>query len=308
MNDGIPPLLQKAIVTVLAGGIAYGLTSLVGGKGPDNDLWKLTLSVFIGGATFMLQYLHQVEKQLRSAEKRFDKHALEVKDTVGRGIERVNDSARLLQMLEDSSLPTDQVKELVTQAAQFLTSTPEIVHAFAQSEVTRLAKLVHDLRSGVARYPGEDHDWLLTLTRSATRTIDATSTSIDQAFWGTELGKSYLRAQQEAINVPRRVVVRRLFIVGDDQSPDDPVVIGLRTHQSALGIDVRVVSMTDLDPKTKLEPKYNFIVFDDAVSYEMSLAVGEQPEPEIETTLITLLPEEVRQRKQRFETLWNQGT
>ncbi|GGZ92791.1 hypothetical protein GCM10010329_11960 [Streptomyces spiroverticillatus] len=291
---------------VLAGLGGFLLTTLVSNEGPDDALVTLAVSVFAGGTALMLVSLHEIKRRLRGVEKRFDAHMGSVKEMFGRGFAQINESTALVQRLDDSAVETREVMELVSRAAGIKSATAPIVHKFAKSEIARLSELMDDLRTGEAAYQGEDHDWLLTLARSATASIDATSTSIDQAFWDTELGKTYLRAQHAAIQ-ERQVQVRRLFIVPDGQGPDSPVIFRLREQQEDLGIKVRVVSMAELTPSTWLQPKYNFIVFDDAVSYEMTLAVGEQPEPEIETTLITLRTVDVLQRKVRFESLWQQG-
>ncbi len=299
-DHAIPPFLWKAAITLAVSGAAYLITNATG----QPEIWRLTISIFIGGSTLIIQYMADFDRRLAGVESSLHRHATDMESLVDQRYSKISEATKLFSLVENSPLHTDSVVKLVSNAAKIKAEGAGIVATFAQSEITRLGTLMEDLDGGEAAYDGEDHDWLLTLTHSTTEAIDATSTSVDVNFWTTELGRRYLAAQREAIK--RGVRVRRLFIVDHMALMEDEAVRELRTSHAELGVEVRVLSMANLPPALKLDTMFDFIVFDEAVSYEVS---AEQAlEPVIANTRLVLRDIRVARRVQRFKDLWEAGS
>ncbi|MFF5126321.1 hypothetical protein ACFY41_05190 [Streptomyces syringium] len=299
----IPPFLQKAAITVILGCAAYLTTTLTG----QPEIWRLTISIFIGGASLIVQFMTDFDRRLGVVETSLTSHSEDMKQLVDGGFSRINEATRLFGLVEGSALRTDAVTQLVRNATEIGVGGPDIIYDFAQAEISRLAQLMKDLHGGQAAYDGEDHDWLLTLTRSAGVSIDATSTAMDTDFWPTELGRRYLRAQREAIK--RGVRVRRLFIVARPELlQDERIKAVCRSHED-LGVEVRVAAMCTLPPAAMLDPVFDFIVFDGGVSYEVSPALGSEhtPRPVVAKTTLDVRESLVTDRVHRFNDLWEAG-
>lgn len=141
----------------------------------------------------------------------------------------------------------------------------------------------------------------MTLTGCAAMTIDATSTLVDRDFWPSELGQRYLRAQRDAIE-QQHVRIRRLFII--DAPEDNTLELGqFCDDQQSLGIEVRVLALSELSPIARMDETNDFIVFDEALSYE----IGSDLRGVNTKTVMDLRPDRVAKRVQRFKTLWEAG-
>ncbi|MEV0266108.1 DUF6879 family protein [Streptomyces sp. NPDC050617] len=299
-DHAIPPFLWKAAITLAVGGAAYLITNATG----QPEIWRLTISIFIGGSTLIIQYMADFDRRLNGVESSLERHAKDMKSLVDRRYSKISEATKLFSLVENSPLHTESVVQLVSSAAKIKAEGPDIVATIAQSEITRVGMLMEGLDAGEAVYDGEDHDWLLALTQSTAGSIDATSTSVDVNFWTTELGRRYLAAQREAIK--RGVRVRRLFIVDHPDLVDDDAVRELRVSHADLGVEVRVLLMSTLSQTLKLDTMFDFIIFDDAVSYEVS---AEQAlEPVIANTRLVLRDTRVARRVQRFNDLWEAGS
>ncbi|MCC3654562.1 MULTISPECIES: DUF6879 family protein [Streptomyces] len=294
---GIPPFLLKTVITALIGGFTYALTNAV----DQPEVWKLTVSVFVAGAAMIVQYMVDFERRLGAVEHSLTRHNTEMKELVAEGFAKINHATELFGLVEGSALRADGVTRLVRNATMVGSEGPEIMKAFAQAEVTRLGTLMANLHQKHADYDGEDHDWIVTLTQCASRTIDATSTSVDHDFWPTELGQRYLRAQRDAIH-EHGVSIRRLFIVNTPQEIDEEL-LQLVEHQKGLGIEVRVLALSELPPTAGIDTTNDFIVFDHSLSYEV--------EPDLRgmnaKTTLDLRDDRVARRVKRFEELWKAG-
>lgn len=199
-------------------------------------------------------------------------HTQKAQDLVEAGFTRVSEATRLFQLMETGRLGNGLMGELVHNASELGEDGTPIVRDFAQREIRRLSDMMKELQAGQAAYDGEDQDWLLTLTHSATVSIDAISTSMDSGFWGSGLGRRYLDAQRSAVR--RGVPVRRVFVLRkpDQETPDETLKVA--GAQAMLGINVRTVAMEELAPWAR-RPMSDFIVFDGAISYEQNTDEGE---------------------------------
>lgn len=275
----IPDVLVRVFVTALAGGVTYGITNLT----DQPEIWKITLSVFLAGAALIVQQLADFERRLE------------------RGLSEFNETALLFSQLDVSPVGAEEVRQLARNVASLESGRDPFFYAFVRGEVRRTAKLLEDLKGHHADYPGEDRDWLLNLTRCASASVDAVSTSVDRGFWETDLGWRYEDAQEEAVR--RGVRVRRLIILNSPGDLDADVD-EIRDRQRSLGVDVRVLVLSTLEARDRRDAVRNFVVFDDAVSYEMTTEDSD-PSRIYETSLI--VGERAAQRGRRFEAWWAKG-
>ena len=293
----VPPVLFKTLVTALVGGATYFLTDVT----DQPEVWKLTASIFLGGAALIIQYMTDFERRLTSVEETIAAHNGEMKELVANGFARINEVTALFGLVDRSALPPDGVTRLIRSATQVGSGAPAIMQAFAREEVGRLTDLMENLNQKLVDYEGEDHDWIVTLTGCAAMTIDATSTEVDRHFWPSELGQRYLRAQRDAVE-QHAVRIRRLFIV--DKPEDNTMELGqLCDDQQSLGIEVRVLALSALSPIARMDETNDFIVFDESLSYE----IGSDLRGVNTKTLMDLRADRVAKRVQRFRTLWDAG-
>lgn len=293
----VPPVLFKTLLTALVGGATYLLTDATN----QPEVWKLTSSIFLGGAALIIQYMTDFERRLTSVEHTIAAHNAEMKELVANGFARINEATELFGLVDRSALPPEGVSRLIRGASKVGTGSPAIMQAFARAEVAELAGLMENLNAKLVDYEGEDHDWIVTLTGCAVDTIDATSTAVDRDFWPSELGQRYLRAQRDAIDA-HGVRIRRLFII--EKPEDNTIDLGqLCDDQQSLGIEVKVLALSDLSPIARMDETNDFIVFDESLSYE----IGSDLRGVNTKTLMDLRADRVAKRVQRFRTLWEAG-
>ncbi|MFJ8104725.1 DUF6879 family protein [Streptomyces sp. NPDC096132] len=270
-------------MAAVVGGLVYLLTGVV--SSDDEGPWQLVLSVLCGGIVLIEQVLVSFVNQMRA-----------VQDSVDRRFADMGRATKLFSEVE--KLRGDGVPRLAENATKVVSSGPGILHDFANEEINRLAGVIEDLISLSAETPGENHDWLMTLTKCTRHSIDAISTSVvDDGFWSTEPANRYLTAQREAI-VERSVTVRRLFIVkeGEERAALAPVC----QEQRELGIEVRVVALDQLPAHHRRGNMIDFIVFDQALSYEIhpdQLGLNSR-------TAVNARREVVQPLMRRFAQLW----
>lgn len=163
--------------------------------------------------------------------------------------------------------------------------------------------------SGLSR-EGEDHDYLLTLTGIAQRSIDATSlfavdaagVSGESGFWNSDLGQSYLELQRQAVR--RGVRVRRIFVVESEECISWHQFETLYRTQADYGVDVRVLvpSMANLGQVFR-----DYVLFDDTISYETTPCIrvpGDGSEPRIQSTTVTSRGPQVTSLVDDYARLW----
>ncbi|WP_208117117.1 DUF6879 family protein [Streptomyces sp. NBC_00582] len=274
---------QKLLVTVVVGGVVYLLTNVI--SSDDDGPWQLVLSVLCGGIVLIVQFLVSFVNQM---------HA--VKASVDQRFADIGKATKLFNEVE--KLRDDGVPRLAENATKVVSTGPRILHDFANEEINRLAGVMEDLTSFSAETPGENHDWLMTLTKCTRHSIDAISTSVvDEAFWSTEPANRYLTAQHEAI-VERGVTIRRLFIV--KERGERAALAPICEEQRDLRIQVRVVALDQLPAHHRRGNMIDFIVFDRALSYEIhpdQLGLNSR-------TAVNARRELVQPLTRRFEQLW----
>jgi hypothetical protein len=283
-------ILIKIVVTTVAGGLTYLLTNAT----HEPEIWQLTMSIFVGGIVLVVQVLVDAAEETRRTAAM---------------VARINDATALLLEARET-LGAESVTELV-KAAAGLERREDLQLRFADREVRRLTLLFEGLRSGRAEYEGEDRDWLLGLTQTASLSIDATSmTSFEKSrgyvdegqFWGSDLGQRYLLSQRRAIE--RGVRIRRLFLVSEEDMDAEKIDALVEPHRR-INVETRVLRSQQL-PFLFRSDLTDFILFDQRISYELHSAatLEQQDRPLIDNVALVVNAERVEKRRARFEEMW----
>ncbi|MET9816779.1 hypothetical protein [Streptomyces sp. NPDC006355] len=296
---------MKTLVTVVVATIAYVITNLI--DQDQDELWKLAVSIVIGGAALIVQYLIDFERRLglvqsgqdgqrREVQEALTTHHQDMSHLVELSFSRISDATELFGEVERSRLRSDGVARLARFATRVGAVGPDILRDFALEEISRLASLLESLTTMTHECPGENHDWLMDLTKCAQRSIYATSSYVDQAFWRSDPADRYLQAQEDAIK-EREVEIRRLFIV--ERADDIDELTGICERQRELGIDARVVALSDLPPNARGEIR-DVVLFDEALCYEVHTDIRQ----ENPWTSLNARTSHIRDQQKRFNKLW----
>jgi hypothetical protein len=310
-HESAPPVIAKIAITTLVGALSFPLTNLLF----SSLSGQLAMSAGVGGLILIVQFLIEFERRLTSAESTLRQSLSEMSQTIDRGFANLNYATRLMVGVEQAGLRTAAMTELVQRAAELGADTPPLVASFVQTEIARMTLLLRGVAEREVTYDGEDRDMLLSLTDAVTRSIDATSLSnvdaggktYDAGFWGTDLGFRYMEAQREAIM--RKVRVRRVFILQEARVANDEEFRAMCRRQAHMGVDIRVLFPQDI-PSTMKSYLWDFILFDDAVSYEVTPAVQFETyaNPVILHTRLVMRHSKVEQRIERYRELWDKAT
>ncbi|HKR49189.1 MAG TPA: hypothetical protein VJT72_06335 [Pseudonocardiaceae bacterium] len=309
-------IIRKIFFTFVIGGLAYLITSMVSSE-QQSQAWGIIVSLFIGACTLVIQFIADFDNRLESVEEKQEKHLTEMRSLVENGFAKMSEATALFRELEASAMQTDAVTRLVRHSTQIDPSSPPLIHGFAQSQVNRTSQFLKELsEGGQIAYDGEDRDWMLDLTIQSRVSIDATSLSTvdaggisyDDGLWTSEYGQRYLELQRNAIR--RGVTVRRIFILDNakltiSKLATESDFLRIYRRQQDLGIQTRVLEQSTI-PHDFKNLLFDFIVFDGVISYEVTPAsrVEDTMNPTIVKTNLTLRPERVKERMQRFEALW----
>lgn len=304
----IPPVLLKTLVTFGVATIAYVITNLINQS--QDELWKLAVSIVIGGAALIVQYMIDFERRLASVEhgqraqsgdirEVLDAHHREMKDMVQEKFQLVGDVTKLFSELERSGMGTEQVRRLVESATLLGDQGPEIARAFARGEMDRLSVFVEDLANMVVGWQGDPNEQLVRLTSHATRSIDATSTFEDVAYWDTTDAQDYLKVQRNAIE-RRGVKVRRLFIVTHPGEVNDKL-LQICQFQRRLGIEARVAVLSLLPLGVGRGGRRDFMIFDGELYFEMHSDLAQEES----RSELNARGSRVNEQMARFNELWD---
>ncbi|WCD99117.1 hypothetical protein PGH47_27040 [Streptomyces sp. HUAS 31] len=242
--------------------------------------WAWTASIAIGGAALVVQYLVDFGKRLEQFEKRSAE---------------VLTATELFRPADPSPVRSDEVTRLVLAYTRIRERDGDLAQAFAGRRLTRLAELLAGLGSGSAHRPGEDHEWLISLTECARMTVDAVTTVADRDFWFGGPGDRYLAAQEKAVS-RRGVEIRRLFVV---RHPDEvtPELRALCEKHLRHGISVRIAVRSQLPSMPRVS---DLVIFDGALCLETEWGPWSQPAG----TWLKAESAHVEDRAAEFHELW----
>lgn len=297
----IAPIVLKILVTVVVSTGIYALTELLNLTG--DKLWQIAVSVVIGGSVFIVQYLIDFERRLDTVETGHREHSREL----GVQFNQLSEAAGLLSDLDEAGMSTGDARRLIKSLSRVGQQGPEIVKAFARSEVESLASVVTDLTGMTAHWPRDNNEWLIRLTECARRTIDATSSSVDQPFWNTDSAGPYLDAQAEAMRA-RGVTIRRLFMIKEEERTNPDFMrrfTRLCQAQRDVGISVRFLSLPLPDGSSPRS-----VVARDVVIFDSELYLEFEPDRQ-EGNVQTRLDADGRRvdgQVRTFNALWATAT
>jgi hypothetical protein len=221
--------------------------------------------------------------------------------------------AELFALMERSSLGPALLADFLETASEVDGRVNPLLQRLARREVERVTEFVRQLPvGGGIAYDGEDRDLLLGLAREAEHSIDAISLStvdvgmrgFDGGLWTSDLGHRYLQLQREAIT--RKVRVRRIFLFENEELARDETFMSITQMQRDAGVEVRMLDH-QLIPEWMRSMIFDFIVFDEAVSYETTPATSftaGQTRPAVVRTYLATSPDRIHDLERKFEQLW----
>jgi hypothetical protein len=304
------PVLRKILVTVAVGGVSFPFTQLLFTNLPG----QIAAAGAVGAVVLMVQFLIDFERRLAKVESGFVECVDEIGETVREGFAKVNQATSLVAQVESGGLRSGEMTRLLKRAAKISPGAPVLVRSFVQLEVEQMSELLGGLAGKRVTYEGEDQEWLLNLTRSAERTIDAMSLpEVDKAgniyhsFWQSNLGRRYMDLQDQAIQ--RGVRVRRVFVTEEDEMAGDPVLQDICRLQAAIGIEVRLLDPATVDKKIRGQI-FDFIMFDDELSYETTPEPGVRRNkfPGVRSNTLELHEDTVTDRIALYQSIWSAAT
>jgi hypothetical protein len=221
--------------------------------------------------------------------------------------------AELFALMERSSLGPALLADFLETTSQVDGRVNPLLQRLARREVERVTEFVRQLPvGGGIAYDGEDRDLLLGLAREAEHSINAISLStvdagmrgFDGGLWTSDLGHRYLELQREAIT--RKVRVRRIFLFENEELARDETFMSITQMQRDAGVEVRMLDH-QLIPEWMRSMIFDFIVFDEAVSYETTPATSftaGQTRPAVVRTYLAASPDRIHDLERKFEQLW----
>ncbi|NMO51526.1 hypothetical protein HH310_10025 [Actinoplanes sp. TBRC 11911] len=304
-------VIRTVLLTVVSGGLTYLVTNALN----QEPVMSIMLSILIGGIILMVRFLRDFENRLAAVERlerdsTDEMHKLvgdalhDVNQLVGGAFKEMSEATELFGLVEASALQTDLVTQFVRNSTQIQATSPPIVYNFAQSRIKEMSDFLKQLgEAGTVTYYGEDRDWLLGLTRTATVSVDAISmAAVDHDLWTSEIGQRYLDAQRRAANAGRRV--RRIFVL---DSPDMEYDLDLRRayeEQQKMGITVRLLDRTSVPPPLQVQVR-DLILFDQILVYETVPTIGDLKSTQVAETRLVLTESRVLECWQLYEELWD---
>ncbi|MGN9758927.1 DUF6879 family protein [Streptomyces sp. SD31] len=277
----MPKMFWRILITASAAGGAFLLTSIL--DQDDGNIWQWVASIVIGSAALIVQYLIDFGERFEKVDTRFNE---------------ILAATTLFSQVDGSVLRSDEVTRLVLGYTKVREQGGDIVQAFAEKELGRLAKMMEGLGSGSADCPGENHEWLIDITDCVKMTLDATSTSVDREFWTSGPAERYLAAQEKAIR-RRGVEIRRLFVV---RVPEEvtPELRALCEDQRRRGIEARIAVRSLMESTPKVN---DFIIFDGEMCYETKPDLQSNPDG----TWLRAEPDHIEDRVSQFSELWEES-
>ena len=230
------------------------------------------------------------------------------------GFEKVDRSARLFELIDRSAIGTPVLTEFLEAAAEAGAGVSPLLQRLARREIERVTWFVRQLPVGnEIGYDGEDREWLLGLTAEAQRSIEAISLStvdagmrgFDGGLWTSDLGTRYLELQRDAMG--RHVAIRRIFVFENEDLARDETFLKITQMQRDVGIDVRMLDH-QLIPEWLRSMIFDFIIFDRAVSYEMTPATtfnAGGTRPAIVRTVLAPKQDRIDDLVGKFQQLWD---
>jgi len=292
-------VVRTALLTIASGGVTFLVTN-----GLDQSTANcIMLSILIGGIALMVRFLVDFESRLAAVERLERDGMADMKQLVGDAFSEISEATALFGLIEASALQTDLVTQLVRNSTQISPTSPPIVYKFVQAKIKEMSEFLKQLaEGGTVTYYGEDRDWLLGLTRTATTSVDAISlAAVDHDLWHSEIGQRYLDAQRRAARAGRRV--RRIFVLDHPDMEYDPAMRQAYEEQRQMLIEVRLLDRTAVPTPLQVQVR-DLILFDDILAYETTPTTSDPRLAQVAETRLVLTDARVEECSQLFRELW----
>jgi hypothetical protein len=299
-GNGTSGVIKTALLTVASGGITFLVTN-----GLDQpQAICIILSILIGGIALMVRFLVDFEKRLAGVEEIEREGMADMKKLVGDAFSEISEATALFGLIEASALQTDLVTQLVRNSTSISPDSPPIVYKFVQAKIKEMSDFLKQLaEGGTVTYYGEDRDWLLGLTRTATTSVDAISlAAVDHDLWHSEIGQRYLDAQRRAARDGRRV--RRIFVLESPDMEHDPELRRAYEEQREMLIEVRLLDRMAVPTPLQVQVR-DLILFDDILAYETTPTTTDPSKAQVAETRLVLTDSRVKECSQLFRELWD---
>ncbi|MFI5890377.1 DUF6879 family protein [Actinoplanes sp. NPDC051513] len=299
-GNGTSGVIKTALLTVASGGVTFLVTN-----GLDQpQAICIILSILIGGIALMVRFLVDFENRLASVEDLEREGMADMKKLVGDAFSEISEATALFGLIEASALQTDLVTQLVRNSTNISPDSPPIVYKFVQAKIKEMSDFLKQLaEGGTVTYYGEDRDWLLGLTRTATTSVDAISlAAVDHDLWNSEIGQRYLDAQRRAARDGRRV--RRIFVLESPDMEHDPQLRRAYEEQRQMLIEVRLLDRTAVPTPLQVQVR-DLILFDDILAYETTPTTTDPSKAQVAETRLVLTDSRVKECSQLFRELWD---
>jgi hypothetical protein len=293
-------VIRTAVLTVASGGVTFLVTN-----GLDQpQAICIILSILIGGIALMVRFLVDFENRLAAVEQLERDGIADIKKMVGDAFSEISEATALFGLIEASALQTDLVTQLVRNSTNISPDSPPIVYRFVQQKIKEMSDFLKQLaEGGTVTYYGEDRDWLLGLTRTATASVDAISmAAVDHDLWRSEIGQRYLDAQRRAARDGRRV--RRIFVLDTPDMEHDPELRRAYEEQREMLIEVRLLDRTAVPTPLQVQVR-DLILFDDILAYETTPTTTDPRMAQVAETRLVLTDSRVKECTQLFRELWD---
>jgi hypothetical protein len=302
-SDGIRRNLALGIITkigipLLAGVILIALLKI--GKVSSRN--AIELGILVALAFTLLMFV--VDSEIRIAS---------LNELISTGFHKMDKSAEMIGLMEQSVLGAALLTDFLEAVGAADATVNPLLQRLARRQIKDVTWFVRQLPiGGQIAYDGEDREWLLGLTEEAEHSINAISLStvdaglrgFDGGLWTSDLGARYLTRQREAIG--RSVTIRRIFVFENEELARDETFLKITQMQRSVGIDVRMLDH-QLIPEPLQPMIFDFIIFDGAVSYEMTPATAFNAggtRPAIVRTLLAPMAARIHDLENQFEQLW----
>lgn len=291
-------IISKIGIPLLIGGIAIIPLTL----GGVSSRVAVELGFLVTLAFALLMFVVDFEIRITGLDER-----------ISTGFQNMEKAAEVTGLMERSVLGATLLTDFIEAAGAADATVNPLLQRLACRQIEDVTWFVRQLPvGGEVAYDGEDREWLLGLTEEAERSIDAISLStvdaglrgFDGGLWTSDLGARYLTRQREAID--RSVKIRRIFVFENEELARDETFLKITQMQRSVGIEVRMLDH-QLIPESLQPMIFDFIVFDGAISYEMTPATAFNAggtKPAIVRTLLTPMAARVRDLENQFEQLW----
>jgi hypothetical protein len=299
-GNGTSGVIKTALLTVASGGITFLVTN-----GLDQpQAICIILSILIGGIALMVRFLVDFEKRLAGVEEIEREGMADMKKLVGDAFSEISEATALFGLIEASALQTDLVTQLVRNSTSISPDSPPIVYKFVQAKIKEMSDFLKQLaEGGTVTYYGEDRDWLLGLTRTATTSVDAISrAAVDHDLWHCEIGMRYIDAQGRAARDGRRV--RRIFVLESPDMEHDPELRRAYEEQREMLIEVRLLDRLAVPTPLQVQVR-DLILFDDILAYETTPTTTDPSKAQVAETRLVLTDSRVKECSQLFRELWD---